>query len=197
MDHTKRNLRTVTAAVVAALAIGVAGTASAEPGEHENRADSAAVLLAKVPLEQAVAAAEQSTGGRALSIEMQRGRNGELYKVKTAAGDNLATVYVSPSDGKVVRTEQRGPIARLLDHEDRNEIARIAAAPTTLGAAIATAQQQTGGKAVEAAVENENGTIGFEIEVAKDGAFTKVFVDPATGQATKQAAAEDNEDHED
>lgn len=186
----------VALAIVAAIAAGATGIAFASRGEHENGEGSVRVLDAKISLAQAVAAAEQHTGGRAIKIEMERGRDGYVYEVKTAFQGKLTTVFVSPADGKVVRVDERGMIEKVLDREDRNEIASIVAAPTTLGAAIATAEQQAGGKAVEAAVEHENGTFGFEIEVAKDGDVKRVFIDAASGQVVKMAAAEDHEDHE-
>jgi uncharacterized membrane protein YkoI len=35
--------------------------------------------------------------------------------------------------------------------------------------AIAAAENQVGGKAVETGIEDENGTVAFEVEVLKDG----------------------------
>lgn len=79
--------------------------------------------------------------------------------------------------------------------EKTNEAAIMANAKVTMAQAIATAEQQVGGKAVGSGIEDQNGTVAFEIAVLKDGQTHKVLVDPQTGQIVKAAIA-DNEQNE-
>ena len=67
----------------------------------------------------------------------------------------------------------------------------------TLGDAIAAAERQTGGRAVEAKLENEHGVVAFEVEVMKDRAFQKVVIDAKSGQIVKAGAAGRGDDEED
>jgi uncharacterized membrane protein YkoI len=67
----------------------------------------------------------------------------------------------------------------------------------TLAEAIATAESQTGGSAVEAKLEQEHGTLAFEVEILKDGAFQKLVLDAKTGQVLKSNLADRGDDEED
>ena len=181
----------IPATMAAVIALG-AGADSAATGEHENVGEIAAALAAKVSPAQAIATAEQQTGGRAVKIDVE-GKNGtHLYEIKTISGENLAAVFVDSATGKVVSTE-----ARIFDEEDRIELAKLDSSPTTLAAAIGTAEQQVGGKAVEAGYENENGQMLFEVEVAKDKTVHKVEIDAATGKVVKVADDGDGEHERD
>jgi uncharacterized membrane protein YkoI len=189
--------RAIATAVAAALAASAAGAAFASTQEHESAAEVAAVVSAKVTLAQAIAAAEKATGGHALKIAPEKQGADFVYKVKTATADKVVTAFVSAADAKVIRTQERGAISRLLDREDRDEIARLVAAPTTLASAVAAAERDSGGKAVEAEAEHENGKVGFEVEVAKGSDVTKVHVDADSGKVTPMTAAEHDDDDED
>ena len=87
-----------------------------------------------------------------------------------------------------------GGVALANNHNDEgNDAAALANAKVTLVQAIATAEQQTGGRAVGAGVDNENGRVTIAVEVAaKDGVHT-VLIDPATGEV---AAARAGSEHE-
>jgi uncharacterized membrane protein YkoI len=78
-----------------------------------------------------------------------------------------------------------------------HEIATILNAKTSLTQAIAVAEQQSGGKAIDAGVENENGATAFAVEVAKDNTIQKVLVDVQTGNVLKVVAADKEEDEND
>lgn len=182
----------IPATMAAVIALG-AGAASAATGEHENTGEIAAALAAKVSPAQAIATAEQQTGGRAVRIDVEDKNGTHLYEIKTISGEKLAAVFVDSATGKVVSTEDEGLIARIFNEEDRTELAKLASSPTTLAAAIGTAEQQVGGKAVEAGYENENGQMLFEVEVAKDKTVHKVKIDVATGKVVKVANGEDGE----
>jgi uncharacterized membrane protein YkoI len=81
-------------------------------------------------------------------------------------------------------------------NKSAQEVAALVNAKTTLAQAIAAAEQQTGGKAIDAGLENENGAMAFEIKVAKDNTVQKVLIDLQSGKVLKVAAA-DSEHGED
>lgn len=189
--------RILPAALATAIAFGASGTAFASPGETENSKEIASVLGAKTSIAQAIAAAEQQTGGRAMKIGIEEEKGVYFYEIKTVTKDKVAEVFVDPTSGQVVRTDDEGLIAKAFDREDREEFAKLAASPTTLAAAIATAEQHVGGKAIEASFDNEDGAMWFEVEAVKDGAVHKVMIDAATGKVVETPAAESGERHED
>jgi uncharacterized membrane protein YkoI len=76
-----------------------------------------------------------------------------------------------------------------------NEAQIIADAKITMAQAIAAAENQVGGKAVETGIEDENGTVAFEVEVLKDGQRHEVLIDPQSGEVLKTTLS-DNEDDE-
>jgi uncharacterized membrane protein YkoI len=81
------------------------------------------------------------------------------------------------------------------DKERRtNEAALIANAKVTIAQAIATAEQQTGGKAVGTGIEDQNGTMFLEVRVLKDNQEHSVLIDPQSGQVVKIATDNDEED---
>lgn len=185
------------ATMAAVIALGASGAAFAASSENENGQEIAAVLGAKTSVAQAIAAAEQQTGGLARKIDVEKEKGAYRYEVKTVSKDKVAEVFVDPASGQVVRTDDEGLIAKVFDREDRDEFAKLAGSSTTLAAAVATAEQHTGGKAIEASFDNENGTMLFEVEVAKDNAMHKVMIDSANGKVLKVAAAEEGEHDED
>jgi uncharacterized membrane protein YkoI len=81
------------------------------------------------------------------------------------------------------------------ENESTQERAALASAKISLAQAIATAEKESGGKAVDAGLENENGAMAFAIEVAKDNVVQKVLIDLQTGKVLKVVAA-DNDDGE-
>ena len=90
--------------------------------------------------------------------------------------------------GAVLASESEG--------NDAAELARLPAGHVTLAAAIAAAERQTGGQAIDAAYGNENGTMLVEVEVAKGNAVHTVKLDAASGKVVKVTAADQDEQHE-
>jgi uncharacterized membrane protein YkoI len=76
-----------------------------------------------------------------------------------------------------------------------DEAAIIANAKVSMVQAITTAEQQVGGKAVGTGIEDQDGTVYFEVQVLKNGTRHKVLIDPQTGKVVKTVAG-DNERNE-
>ena len=177
-------------AVLAAVALSGVPAAFAASKKSEDSPEIAAVLSAKTTLGQAISAAEQETGGRALKAEMHNEKDTYLYEIETVAKDQLAEVLIDPATGKVTRRESKGLIAKMLDGHEQAEFDALNAAPTTLASALTAAEQHIGGTAIEGAFENEHGTSLFEIEVAKDKIMHRVKVDATTGKVMKVSTLE-------
>lgn len=74
--------------------------------------------------------------------------------------------------------------------EEAQEAAAVINAKTSLAQAIASAEQQTGGKAIETGLENQDGVMLFEIEIAKGNTVQTVLVDSRTGKVVKVMSAD-------
>ncbi len=88
-------------------------------------------------------------------------------------------------------------IAQAGDKPDAAEMTKLAAAKTSLSQAIAIAEKETGGKAIDAGFDNEDGTLSLEIEVLKDNAVSKVIIDADSGKVLKVAVADSEDDEND
>jgi uncharacterized membrane protein YkoI len=69
--------------------------------------------------------------------------------------------------------------------KEAKELKLFNLAKITLTEAIKAAEQKTGGKAMEAEVDDESDTVQFEVEALKDGKIHKVIVDGLTGKVLK------------
>lgn len=187
----------IPATTAAVIALGAAGVAYADSGENGNSKEISAVLEAKTSISQAIAAAESETGGRAMKVNVERKEGAYVYEVKTVTKDKVSEVTVDPASGKVTGTEGESLIAKVFDGEDQDEFAKLAASPVTLTTAVATAEHETGGKAIEARFENDDGKLRFEVETAKDKAVHKVRIDAASGKIVNVSTAEGGENDED
>jgi uncharacterized membrane protein YkoI len=171
-------------ALAAALALG---SANALTQSASQAPASAAAEPSQGSLVQAIRAAEQETGGRARKAEMERDRGIDAYEIKTVSRDRSAKVFVELASGKVLRVEGPGFLGSLFDREDRQqdqaELARLEASRMSLVDAIAAAERESGGRAVEASLKSRYGQTLFEVGVVKDLVLHKVLVDPANGKA--------------
>jgi uncharacterized membrane protein YkoI len=69
--------------------------------------------------------------------------------------------------------------------KEAKELALFSQAKISLTEAIKIAEQNVGGKAMEAELDDESNTIQFEIEILKDGKIHEVKVDGKTGKVLK------------
>jgi uncharacterized membrane protein YkoI len=187
----------IPATLVAVIALGTAGVALADSEDNENAKEISAVLSAKTSITQAIAAAEKQTGGRAMKADVDDDEDTYLYKIRIVAKDTVSEVLVDPASGEVTQVGDRGLIAKIFDNDDHAEFANLAASPVTLAAAVATAEIEIGGKAIQAAFESEDGQSQFEVHVAKNQAVHQVKVDAGSGQVVKVSAAENGEHDDD
>lgn len=94
-----------------------------------------------------------------------------------------------------------GNAANAADHQDQSEAQIMQTAKVSLAQAITTAERQTGGKAFDAGVDNENGTPRITVTVVGANGVQTVLIDPASGGVTGTRAGSDDREqggeHED
>ncbi len=83
--------------------------------------------------------------------------------------------------------------------QPNDAVAEMAKANITIEQAIAAAQQQVGGKASKAELEDENGKLAYSVEVVSGDKVMDVKVDPSTGKVLSAQVdkADREENHED
>ena len=81
--------------------------------------------------------------------------------------------------------------------QDSRDIAALDGMKITLQQAIATAEQQAGGRAVSADVKQENGGTRIVVEVAGTGGVKTVLVDARSGAVTAAHGADVADEDED
>lgn len=93
--------------------------------------------------------------------------------------------------GAVVIARERGESG-----SEARAVAALAAAPTTLAQAIATAERETGGRAIEAEVKRHQAGFAYEVETVRDAAVRKLRIDMQTGQVLSNVVANDDDDED-
>ena len=78
------------------------------------------------------------------------------------------------------------------DRDTAAEMQAVAAMRTTLPQAIAAAEQATGGRAIEAGVEHEDGRLTLKVEIQKGTERQEVTINPDTGAVLHVAAADED-----
>ena len=134
----------------------------------ESTAEEQAFSKAKVSLSDAIKAAEQNTQGKVLGIEFDERQQQPTYTARILHNGKEAIVHVNANCGQVMG--QPTKIAKgKLDSEDKAEGTDLQNAKVTLTDAVKTAEQKTGGKAMDAQLTTRQGKPVYEVEVAHGG----------------------------
>ena len=133
-----------------------------------------------------------------------------LHRKKIIASALMLTIGAGLAGGAVAQTSKAGALSVIAQNSttestagkaDREvkELQAVQNAKVTIGDAAKAAEAETGGKAVDVSINDENGQIAYDVEVAlADGAMKEVRVDSQTGQVLKVSAdTEDQEGNED
>lgn len=185
---TRPRFRLVAAIAGAALTLGTAA-AMAKSGDRE-RADGAAeisaILGAHTSPADAIKAAEAKTGGRAVGFEAEDHDGALAYRVRVAQADGLRHVTVDPATG-VATVAPAGT-------GHRTEAAAMPFASVPLAAAITTAEQKAGGRAIAARGTTANDQPAYEVQVAHADVVDRVTVSAADGRVLLVARADESQD---
>lgn len=167
---------------VAAGLLLTAGIAYADaPMAGENVVREAA--LAKIPVSQAIAQAEQTAGGRAISANMSASGSRDLvYQIDVAATDKIRTVIIDAETGALLGNSEMPIIGDGSVPGQGSEAQAAAAAKLDLGQAVREAAQQAHGKPVEASITTSGSQPVYDVEILSDGALRSVSVDTQSGR---------------
>ncbi len=170
------------------LAAGPAAWANEEgPGQAAMQALSGA----KVSLQQAVATAQQKTGGRAFEATIEQDNGVPAYWIATVAnGGGVTHLRVDPMSG-AVRVSPGQAIAGL---EHQQDATLAAGAKLDLAAAIKAVAGLAQGTVADASLNNENGQAVYQVAIANGGGIQQFKVDAATGKVTVSPQGQDQGD---
>jgi uncharacterized membrane protein YkoI len=129
----------------------------------------------KVSLSQAIDTAEKEGRGKAIDAEFERSGNTGYYAVKVLSddGNKLVQYKIDGNSGQVTGTDNEA-IEKFFT---RLKPADLQNARTSLKQALATAERQAGGKAVEAEVEREGAGVQYRVTVANGDRTQDVRID--------------------
>lgn len=102
-------------------------------------------------------------------------------------GVAAVAIGVGVAGGAFADTDKRG-----LD----GDAAAMLAAKVTLTDAIATAEKEAGGNAIDACMDDQDGTLFIAVNVAQGEKIQKVLIDPQTGKVVKIGAKDDDEEED-
>ena len=189
---TRTSLRLAAAIAGAALTFGTAAMAADGNREQgEDRVEINALLGAHTSPADAIKAAEAKTGGRAVAFGLEDNDGTVAYHVRVAQADGLRRVSVDPATG-IATAAPAGS-----GHSVQPEA--MASSDIPLAAAVSAAEQQAGGRALEARGTIANGQRAYEVQVARADVVNRVTVSAADGRVLLVARAENTRhgEHED
>jgi uncharacterized membrane protein YkoI len=142
---------------------------------RRNASDVQAIQNLKVSLSQAIDTAEKQGQGKAIDAEFKRDGTAGYYEVKVLSdnGNKLVLHRVDGNSGQVTGTDNQ-PVEKYFT---RLKPADIANARTSLKQALATAEKQANGKAIDAEVEREGSGVQYRVTVANGDRTQDVRVD--------------------
>ena len=158
---------------------GTVGTPGAPDARRDNRtwnsSEVQAIQSMKVSLSQAIDTAEKEGHGKAIDAEFERSGNAGYYAVKVLSndGNKLVQFKIDGNSGQVTGTDNEA-IEKFFT---RLKPADLQNARTSLKQALATAERQAGGKAVDAEVEREGAGVQYKVTVANGDRTQDVRID--------------------
>ena len=171
--------------LVAGTAIAVAATQTITDADELK--DMRGVESASVKLNEVIAKAEAKSGDRAIEAGAEKVGDAIHYIVETRAADGTMQDLHYGLDGAELDVK-----ADKVDDDDNDKADAnvISNAKMTLGDAVTKAVQQTGGAALEAGVENENGNAVISVETVKGDQLTELRYNAMTGAVLSDDAPE-------
>lgn len=172
-------------AAIPALAAGTSADQEnpATGAKIESPAAIQAFNAAKMSLPQAIAAIQKQSRGKVLDVSFENKSGTPMYKATVWANNAEEMWTVDANTGKVTNsTEAPMPQAKL-DQEDQTEVHGIDSAKIDLSQAVRTAEQKSGGKAIDAGIEAHNGMTSYEVQTLKNGTMQAFTVNPQNGMA--------------
>ena len=141
------------ALTLTAASLGLSHTAMA------GTADQVALKLAKLDVNQAIAAAQTQHGLKVIDIGLDHKKQLAVYEIKgvNAQGQKVK-LKLNAADGQVIEQKSDGALSK-------KDSDRMAAAKVSLADAIATAAKHQPGQVVEAELDQHLGTTSYSVKV--------------------------------
>ncbi len=176
------NTKFLTPAVLGAvLALGAMPAFAATGGEQ---AEMAGVTAARVAPTAAIQAAEAKVGGHAVDVGYEFNTKINAYEVTVATGAGLRQVIVDPATGAAGAVTNLPANALAGDGLPANAVRQAAGAPVSLANGVARAEQQGGGRALEANYVLKGGHVMIDVDVIGNGGTHSYLVDATNGQVS-------------
>lgn len=165
--------------------LGVLAIATLACSRPATQPPDEALREADVGLAQAIAAARDHVpNGAVFDADFEVGRRGPVYEVELLDGEEVYEVYVDSEDGRVIAHEIQVGDDELA--EARAAFAYLQAAEVSFAEAIAAAERELEGIAVEAEITKQ----GYVVAVLTDRGGYRAVVDSRDGSIVSTAAAE-------
>jgi uncharacterized membrane protein YkoI len=169
--------------VLGAAALLLAGGATFA---NDAKEDLHAMSSAKLSLTDAIRMAEKEGSGKAVGAELESAKAGTAqYAVDVLSmdGKKLTKYKLDGNTGKVEKASNE-PIEKLTTRLKPSDLQQV---QTSLSSAIRSAEQQTGGKVIDAETEGSGASIRYDLKVAMaDGKTDKVKIDGSTGKVASK-----------
>lgn len=177
-------MKKMTTLVVSLLVLMVSAAIAA--GYDDGHDDDMIAIIAQgrsnISLPQIIGAVAADAKGKVIEARFERldkffsFKEGPLvYQVEAITPKGVMEYLVDPADGKIIsKRKDRWNFF----HDETN----VSDLQMTLEQAVTKAEQTTGGRAISADLEVEDGLAVYQIRMAVDGSIRKVLVDPHNGK---------------
>jgi len=153
---------------------------------NDAKDDVHSMSTAKLSLTDAIRMAEKEGGGKALDAELASHKSGHpqyAVEVLSSDGKKLTEYTLDGNTGKVEKASNE-PIEKLTTRAKPEDLQQV---QTSLSSAIRSAEQQTGGKVIDAETEGSGSSIRYDLNVAMaDGKTEKIKIDGSTGKVASK-----------
>jgi uncharacterized membrane protein YkoI len=135
------------------------------------------VSKAKHSLSDAIGAAEKAAGGKATDAKFETSSGVSKYEVTVVQNGKRDIVDVDPTTGQATKAKESNA-----GSSEQRDMQAITQAKTGLATAINTAEEQGGGKALEASLKNASSNPVYDVKLAKGDQTQTIRIDANTGK---------------
>src|SRR6185437_10236615 len=166
---------------LAATAPGTPAQTFAQPANaalHENAVEIHDFEQVPISLRQAITTAEAASRAKAVDARFAVENGAPFYDIKTFGNGALWEGRIDARTGQILGTPLTTPQARLSDGQltQLHWLEDTGAMP--LRRAVAIAEQQGGGKAINSVAISHQGKLAYATELVKNGTLERISIDP-------------------
>jgi len=176
---------------LAATAPGTPAQTFAQPANaalHENAVEIHDFEQVPISLRQAITTAEAASRAKAVDARFAVENGAPFYDIKTFGNGALWEGRIDARTGQILGTPLTTPQARLSDGQltQLHWLEDTGAMP--LRRAVAIAEQQGGGKAINSVAISHQGKLAYATELVKNGTLERISIDPQNGRILARRA---------